>query len=247
MHRSSLDITPPRNRSPSGFKDRVSGASTVAESLSFVSSRPDMRWDPITEYYVCELCGTKHTDEDQFDIHVLSRKHKGNLSWREYEEADSNPSMARMGDPELGIPTEIEVRGAHWFKCTLCECMIGDAETVRSHCLGKKHLSLLNRSQYISSHASPQPKIQKAPPTVTMPTSFNSELSFKIYSEHKQLKEPKVCSLLSTGWASPDSPRPESDYDGLAMSPLAEVGSYKTKGGRVIPPPPNYCPNTPSR
>ena len=257
--KSPISLT--RNQPPSVRSlTREGGGSTDGESfasLDFMCQR-DIKWDTTSGFYICELCESHLYDTSYIETHIRSRKHQSNLGWRDYEEADRDPSRARMGDSDLGIPSEIECRGACWYRCSLCECPLGDPESIRAHCAGKRHQAALKKSNSSLSESlmptsmkfhyaecvSEVASARKLSSTSTLIKPAISELTLKTYSEQDQRSHPNPCILPSAGWASPDSPMPESDYEGLAMSPLAEIGSYKLKGGRVIPPPPNYRPNT---
>ena len=224
-------------------KERYSIASTATDCSVFCDSPAhlDLKWDPRTEFYMCELCGTKHIDMFSFEVHAKGRKHLCNLDWREYEEADRNPSSARMGDSELGIPAEIECRGSLWYRCSLCDCQLGGPDSIRSHCEGKKHRSALKK---MNSFHRP-PSYSDVTSDAIIRKESNSELMFRKYSDQaSQRAESQVCMHPCSDRGSPAISWKDSDYEGVGMSPLSGVVSYKIKGGRVIPPPPNYRPNT---
>lgn len=97
------------------------------------------------QVYECELCRTSHPNRAGCVAHTASRRHVNQKAWREYEDMDKDPTKARMGDASLGVPSEIECRGAYWYRCSVCECMLPDPATAISHADGRRHKQNLHQ------------------------------------------------------------------------------------------------------
>jgi hypothetical protein len=131
-------------------------------------------FNPDSEYYKCILCDTSHASLSQFECHAAGRKHMKNLFWMEYDEMDKDDGCARMGDPDLGMPPEIECRGLCWFRCSVCETKFYDPQTALVHCESWRHKSRLRlyrpssgtlpSSTVMRRDVSPRSKAQQAPP-----------------------------------------------------------------------------------
>jgi hypothetical protein len=112
-----------------------------------VPDRDFIVYDRATESLKCSICDTTHYDVDGFIWHTQGKRHIKNRGWKEFDDLDNDPSLARMGDPDRGVPPEIECRGVSWFKCSLCDCQLWEAETARQHCAGRRHRDLLVKHQ----------------------------------------------------------------------------------------------------
>lgn len=223
--------------------------------------------DPESRYYMCELCNTKHSTIECFTWHVQTKNHQKKVYWAEYDRLDNDPSTARMGATELGIPREIECRGTCWFKCSICDSPMYSIETVISHCRGRRHQSHLKPSNF-ARRSSPARSMLEDMQMGSSPIDFRRSIERSEYSPSRPSPEirPRIGSLCNDEYelqhrSSVLRVGPiDTDNSGYLGRGLSFTGrhsvsrySYSFDNGdqfkcieqrrwRAIPPPPNYHP-----
>ena len=200
-----------------------------------------VEWDQRKGTFICLLCEREIGDKTYVDQHIKSKKHLSNIWWNQFEEADRNPGSATMGDPAIGIPKEIECRGSCWFKCSVCDVLMYNPDSVIQHCNGRRHMR--NVSHHLNGSATRD--------------GFRSlnEIPGHLRLELTPLKSPvlesggvpRVCSSPSawssgSEWGSSVCPSPTLTYFDGPRSPLPDELPYKIMNGRIIPRPPTHCP-----
>lgn len=116
----------------------------------------------------CTVCeGKRFWDLESAHNHINGERHKRHLMNAEWKEFTSNPDNGTFGNPELGIPPEIECRGDAWFKCTVCSLggEFWDPKQVMLHVNGRNHKSRMNQQK-------PEPVEKPLAPVTAFPKQF---------------------------------------------------------------------------
>lgn len=208
-----------------------------------------IRFDPVYGLYGCVLCDVDIGGTDRLDQHIESRKHRNKLWWADFERAARDPTLSRMGDPELGIPAQIECRGKAWFRCAVCDVTMWDADTVIQHCSGRRHRCHYQPDDPPQAEKESQTVLETPIKPLRLPPSGVSISPYStpttITNSTNPSQSPLAGSPISE-WGSSRSASPLiSFYDGPA-SPMPDEKPYKVVNGRALPHPPSYSPGRPS-
>ena len=226
----------------------------AALSLPSVKPASTIVMNSYSGEFACQTCNMTFTSRTDVEQHVESRKHRNKLFWNEFELADQDSSMTRMGDPSRGIPNEIECRGVCWFRCSLCNVKMWDIDTVVQHCEGRRHVN--NRewpSQTSIITASGAPgcvDLMNLDDTPTPARSSGIGMRHKgaLYGPSDAI-DPKRSPTVSEDFTTRPhifqyGCRPSSSLiqtNGSSDAPTRP--KVRVTPRRVIPPPPNYCPH----
>ena len=236
--------------------DVPSGSRTLPESTTFFKAetqqipmdmpeREFLAFDKFNDCFKCKVCGTTHFTVDAFEWHARGKRHAKNRLWKEFEDLEKDPTQARMGDPSLDVPEEVECRGSCWFKCSLCACQLYDPEAVRYHCLGRRHRDLLakrrnNVRTSLSQESSLRPISSNASsnPNIT-PMIFHRNCDYTGDSTFKSVKS-AICDLGQSRIVKLEDFLPPIQSMKNEVDHLTTIRSCRPV--RQIPPPPKYDP-----